>query len=112
MALNQCLYTSETHIAGQVFGAQWTNGIWSLWLKTEKAKACLVDKVKSLIIYKQNVEMHGDYPLSKPAPHEKFKDIPINVSDKDITDYLKSHNGIVIKSGVIHGRICDDKTMS
>ena len=103
--------TCETHVAGQVLGAQWTNGIWSLGLKTEKARAYLVDKVKTLIIYNQNVEIHGDYPMSKPVPNEKitFKDIPIDVSDKDIIDYLKSHNGIVIKSGVIHGRIRDDK---
>ena len=103
--------TCETHVAGQVLGAQWTNGIWSLWLKTEKARAYLVDKLKTIIIYNQNVEIHGDYPMSKPVPNEKitFKDIPIDVSDKDIMDYLKSHNGIVIKSGVIHGRIRDDK---
>ena len=43
--------------------------------------------------------------MSKPVLNEKntFKDIPIDVSDKDITDYLKSHNGTAIKSGVIHG---------
>ena len=103
--------TCETHVAGQVLGAQWTNVIWSFWFKTEKARAYLVDKVKTLIMYKQNVEMHGNYPMSKHVPNEKitFKDMPIDVSDKDITDYLKSHNGIVIKSGVIHGRIRNDK---
>ena len=64
--LDLCI-TCETHVAGQVLGAQWTNGIWSLWLKTEKARAYMSDKVKTLIIYNQNVEIHGDYPMSKPV---------------------------------------------
>ena len=63
--------TCETHVAGQVLGARWTNGTWSLSLKIEKAIAYLVDKVKTLIIYNQNVEIHGDYPISKPVPNEK-----------------------------------------
>ena len=40
---------------------------------------------------------------------KSFEDIPIDVSDKNKTDYLKTHQGIVIKSGVILGGIRDDK---
>ena len=27
----------EKHVPGQVLGDQWSNGIWSIWLKNDKA---------------------------------------------------------------------------
>ena len=101
----------EKHVPGQVLGAQWSNGIWSIWLKNDKAQFFLVNTVKTINIYKHKVEIHGDYPTSKPAPNEKilFKDIPIDISDEDILRYLHNHPGIVVKTDVIHGRIRDEK---
>ena len=61
-------------------------------------------------IYKHNVEIHSDYPTSKPALNKKsiFKDIPIDVSDEDIKHYIHNHPGIIVKTDVIHGRIRDE----
>ena len=94
-----------------MLGAQWTNGIWSVWLKNDIAQSFLINTAKTLNVYKHKVEIHRDYPTSKPPPNEKiiFKDIPIDVSDEDIINYLRNHPGIVLKTDVIHGRIRDEK---
>ena len=101
----------ERHVPGQVLGAQWTNGIWYVWLKNDIVQSFLINTTKTLNVYKHKVEIHRDYPTSKPPPNEKitFKDIPIDVSDEDIINYLRNHPGIVLKTDVIHGIIRDEK---
>ena len=42
--------------------------IWSIWLKNDKAQSFLINITKTLNIYKHNVEIHSDYPTSKPVP--------------------------------------------
>ena len=61
-----------------------------------------------------NIELHSDYPITKPAPNEKivFRDIPIGVRDDEILEFLNKQPGIVLKTDVINGRIRDNDRLT
>jgi len=96
-------------VPDQILGVQLFNKVWSVWCKTDKARAHLIDSVKTIKFHNREIELHGKYPTHKPMPNEKivFRDVPINVRDGDILDYLHQQPGIVVKSAVIQGRIRD-----
>ena len=98
----------EKLVPKQVDCLQMANGVWSIWLLTEKSRAHLMKNV-SITIYNRTIEIHDTYPTHKPAPNETiiFKDIPYDASDEEILKFLKQQPGIVMKSGVIKGRIRD-----
>ena len=41
----------ERHVPGQVLAAQRTNGIWSIWLKNDKARSFSINTTNTLNIY-------------------------------------------------------------
>ena len=45
----------EKHVPGQVLGAQWTNGILSVWLQNDIAQSFLINTTKTLNVYKHKV---------------------------------------------------------
>ena len=51
--------------------------------------------------------MHDIYPISKPIPNDKvlFRDLPQQVSNSDILEFLNDQPGIHVKSGVIFPRL-------
>ena len=98
------------HVPGQLLQAQLVRGIWTISLKTEHAQKFMVGKVKTLRIGYQDIELHDHYPTTKTIPNEKiiFKDLPYDVNNAEIIDFLKNQPGIYVKSDVISARIRDN----
>ena len=98
-------------VSGDICGAQLIKGIWSIWIKTHEARATLIDQVKVITIRRHRIQLHNDYPIvSKHVPGEKvlFKDLPFDVSDRDIIDYVYSSSDVQIKTkSVLRARIRD-----
>ena len=103
-----CEATDEIE-PNHVAGAQLRDRVWSIRLKSIEAKQHLVEKTKVLNIQNCNVNFHEHYPtIIKTIPSEKnmFKDIPFEISDNELMDYVQSHEGIHVKTrSVIHARI-------
>ena len=75
-------------VPDQILGVQLFNKVWSVWCKTDRARAHLIDNVKTLKLHNREIELHSTYPTHKPTPNEKtvFRDLPMDVSDGDILD--------------------------
>ena len=108
IALQLCeLCTNET--PGQVIGAQLFKGIWSIYLRSQRAR----NHLSTVKFLKTNnnfpIELHDSYPIAKSVPDEKivFKDLPMCLSDKNILDFIDTQPGLIAKSGVIPGRLRD-----
>ena len=99
----------DHHVPRQIIGAQYTNGIWALSMRTQDARAFMLNDVKELDFSKKKVELYDKYPTSKIVPNEKilFKDFPFSVSDNELLDYLNNQPGIHVKTGMIAGRLRD-----
>ena len=65
--------------------------------------------MKCLTIHDCNVKIYEQYPLSnRIIPSEKvlFKDVPFEVNDKDLMDYIISQPGMHVKNrNMIHARL-------
>ena len=101
----------DQHVPGQVIGTQFFNGIWSIWLRSNEARSTLISKVNHLHVNNRDVPIYSTYPLAKNVPNEKilFKDIPIGVSDDDLLSFLRSQEGIIVKTGIIPARLRDNE---
>ena len=108
LALDLC-EVCEKLVPGQIIGAQCYNGVWSLRARTEKARTYMVNTVKIINIDNTSVEIHDSYPTAKSVPNEKivFRDVPFQLKDDQILNFLKNQKGIIVKSGVIAGRLRD-----
>ena len=108
LGLILCETTAEM-VNGQISGALLLNGIWTIQIKTNQARRTLLEDVKILNIRRQRVELHDDYPvISRVVPSEKvtFRDLPFEVEDADILDYLYSCPDIRIKTkNILHARM-------
>ena len=105
LALDLCeLCSQET--PNQVIGAQLFQGIWSIYLRTQRAKDHL-GKLKILKINNVVIEIYDVYPTAKNIPDEKivFRDLPMDFKDRDILDFISGHPGLIPRSGVIPGRL-------
>ena len=103
IALQLCeLCSNET--PGQVIGAQLFKGIWSIYLRSQRARNHL-STVKFLKTNNFPIELQDSYPIAKSVPDEKivFKDLPMCLSDKNILDFIDTQPGLIAKSGVIPG---------
>ena len=107
-ALVICEATDEI-VPRHVAGAQLRDGVWSIRLKSFEAKQHLVEKIKVLNIQNCNVNIHEHNPtIIKNIPSEKklFKDIPFEISDGELMDYVQSQEGMHVKTkSIIHARI-------
>ena len=105
-ALHLC-HMIESIVPGQTMGAQFVKGVWSVWLRSIRAKCYLAGKIRDLEIDGIKVSIHDTYPSSKPIPNEKIvlRDLPPDVSDNAIRGFLKDQPGISVKSGVMFSRI-------
>ena len=93
--------TLNTHVHGRVAGAQRREGIWFIWVKSQEARDYLMQNVKVLKIKNLDIEMHDEYPIIQTRySNEKilFKDLPFDVPDSDILDYLFSQPDIQVKT--------------
>ena len=107
IALELCeLCNGET--PDQIIGAQLYKGIWSIYLRSQRARDHL-RKVRFLKIKNFVIELHDIYPTAKNIPDEKivFKDLPMCLNDKDILDIIGVQHGLIAKSGVIPGHLRD-----
>ena len=98
-----------THVTpGQVIEAQLFKGIWSIYMRSQRARNHL-STVKFLKTNNFPIELHDTYPIAKSVPDEKivFKDLPMCLSDKNILDFIDTQPGLIAKSGVIPGRLRD-----
>ena len=97
------------HVHGRVACAQKRDGIWFIWVKSEEARHYLVNTVHSILINNTNTQIHGAYPVVQTRyPNEKimFRDLPFDVPDAHIMDYLLSQPDIQVKTRqVIQARI-------
>ena len=97
------------HVPNQALGARLVRGIWTIWLKSIRAKQFIMERVKVLCINYVDIDIHDRYPSTKIIPNEKilFKDLPLNVSDNDILNFLNDQPDMQVKSKVIASRIRD-----
>ena len=91
----------ESGVPGQTLGDQLvTAGVWSVWLRSIRAKCYLAGKIRDLEIDGIKMSIHDTYPSSKPIPNEKIvlRDLPPDVSDNANLEFLKHQPGISVKS--------------
>ena len=92
-----------------VVGAQLRNGVWTIRLKSEDARVHLIENMKCLNILNSNVKIHEQYPLiNRMIPSEKipFKDVPFEVNDRDLMDYVTLEPHMHVKNiNIIHVRL-------
>ena len=100
----------NVHIPDQTLGAQLIKGIWTIWVKSIRAKQFIMEQVKVLCINYIDVDIYDKYPSLQNIPNEKilFKDLPLHVKDSEILDFLSKQPGINVRSKVIASRIRDD----
>ena len=105
--LNLCEIINDI-VPGQPIGSQHYNGVWTISLRSTKARDHL-DALKYIEYDNVRIELFANYPTSKPVPNEKiiFKDLPFWVKDQEILDFLGTKEGITVKSGVISARLRD-----
>ena len=100
---------TERVVPHNVGGAQRRDGVWTIELKSTEAKIHLLNNVKGLEIMNHWANIYDDYPIiSKRIPTEKitFRDLPFEVRDEDIFDYLLSQPDMKIKTRqIIHAKI-------
>ena len=101
-------------VRNNVDGAQNRDCIWSIWIKSQEARMFLIREVKFLIIRRQRIKLHDAYPIIQTRyPSEKkfiLRDLPFDVDDVDILDYLYSQPDIHVKNrNLIHARIRNKK---
>ena len=91
------------HVPGQILGAQCHNGVWSILTRSEGARSHMVN------INNTNVEIYDKYPTGKTVPNEKivFRDVPFDLKDENILQFLNNKEGLTVKTGVIAGRLRD-----
>ena len=106
-ALDLC-EVCEQHVPGQILGAQCHNSVWSVITRSDRARSYMVNTMKGVNINNTKVEIHDKYPTGKTVPNEKivFRDVPFDLKDEDILQFL-NNKGIMIKTGVIAGRLRD-----
>ena len=96
-------------VSGDIGGAMLLEGIWTIRIRTHQARATLIDKVKVVTIRNQQIELYDEYPIvTKLIPGEKvlFKDLPFEVDDRDILDYVYSCGDIQVKTkAILHARM-------
>ena len=99
-ALNICV-SADVLVPNQVNGAQGLDGVWSVWLKSQNARKYLIETAKEITLKKRRRTIYDEYPtVSRKLFTEKviFKDLPFDVCNQDILDYLYSQPGIQIKT--------------
>ena len=106
----QLCHIFELHVPGQTLGAQMVRGIWSISLKSDRARKFMIHEVKTLKMINEEITIYEHYPPARSIPNEKilFKDLPFHVSNEEIIDFLKDQPGIIVKSGIISARIRDN----
>ena len=106
IALELCQMINH-YVPDQTLGAQLVRGIWTIWLKSTRAKQFIMTHVKVLTINYVDVDIHDRYPSTKIIPNEKilFKDLPLHVKDSDIIEFLHGQPGVNVRSKVISSRI-------
>ena len=100
----------EKTVPGQTIGCQYNKGIWHITFNTHAAKIKLLEKMSTLDIDDHQVELYDVNPLDfETAPSEKIiiKDLPLDVDDQTILDYLRSKSGVVVRSRVVSAHIRD-----
>ena len=99
----------EKIVPGQTLGGKVIRGVWSVWLRSIRAKCYLSETIRDPGIGGVKLSMHDTYPISKPIPNEKvlFRDLPQHVSNNGILEFLNDQPGILVKSGVIFSRLRD-----
>ena len=110
-ALHLCNMIEEI-VPGQTLGVQLIKGVWSVWLRSIRAKCYLAETIRDLEIGGVKISMHDTYPVSKPIPNEKvlFRDLPQYVSNNAILEFLNDQPGIHVKSGIIFFRLQDSES--
>ena len=100
----------NVHIPDQTLGAQLVKGIWTIWVKSNRAQQFIMDHVKVLRINYIDVDIYDQYPSHRNIPNKKilFKDLPLHVRDGEILDFFSNQPGINVRSKVIASRIRDD----
>ena len=69
----------EQIVPGQTLGAQLIKGVWSVWLRSIRAKCYLAETIRDLEIGGVKISMYDTYPVSKPIPNEKVSRSPSHV---------------------------------
>ena len=92
-----------------VTGAQLRDSVWTIRLKSFEAKEHLIENIKVLNIQNCKINIHEQYPtINTAVPSEKFlfKDIPFEISDDVLMDYVYSQPDIHVKTrNMIHARL-------
>ena len=108
-----CNATNEL-VPDHVQGALISNGIWTILLKSIRAKDFLIDEGKKLEVRNIKIPIYKEYPIiARRPPTERvlFKDLPFHVSDNDILDYLYSTPEVKLQNKkVIPARIRNQKS--
>ena len=94
---------------GQILGAQCMNGVWAIRIKSVAARSHIINNIKHLQINNINIDIHNKYPTATSVPNEKivFRDVPFNVHDQDILQYLHNQPGVFVKTGVMAAKLRD-----
>lgn len=93
-----------------VCGVQLVKGLWTLYLKTMVSKMQLC--AEGMTIRGLAVQPHDTNPYTRGQdnePTEKIiiRDIPLDVSNDVLKDYLNNHEGLVLKSNVMYTKYTD-----
>ena len=106
------LVTCETVVEivpRHVAGAQLRDSVWTIRLKSFEAKEHLIENIKVLNIQNSKINIHEQYStINTAVPSEKnlFKDIPFEISDNVLMDYVHSQPDIHVKiRNMIHARL-------
>lgn len=105
-----CQAASDVLSSRNVDGAQLVKGVWLIYLKTNASRAELL--CQGFTIRGTNFNLYDSNPYQRvrdETPVEKIliKDIPLNIDNKVIEEYLKSQEGLVLKSDVKYGKAKD-----
>ena len=68
-----------------------------------------MNKLNILKINNNVIEIYKVYPIAKNIPDEKiiFRDLPMDLMDRDILDFISVQPGLIPRSGVIPGGLRD-----
>ncbi len=95
-----------------VDGIQLVKGLWKVYVKTITSRMELLSK--GIMVNGIAVTLFDSNPFVREYDNNEqvekitIKDLPLSLDNDKIKDFLKSHEGLVLKSGIKYGMVRDD----
>ncbi len=105
---------SLSNIVGtrNVDGVQLVRGLWKVYVKTLASRMELLSK--GISVNGISVTMFDTNPFVREFDNQEqvekitIKDLPLSLDNDKIKEFLNSHEGLVLKSGIRYGKVRDE----